>query len=79
MDMLKKYFPLSFKTRNSVADLIINIIIYLVIGVVAGALIGILAGLPIIGKIIVIVGGLIDIYVLAGIVISVLDYLKILK
>ena len=35
--------------------------------------------LPIIGVIIGLLGGLVDLYVLIGIVLSVLDYLKILK
>lgn len=49
------------------------------IGIVAGVLIGILDGIPIIGFIIKIVGGLVDLYVLVGMVLSVLDYMKVLK
>ena len=79
MDILKKVFPYSFKAKDGVAGLIINILVYLVVGLVAGALIGIFAKLPIIGILIGLLGGLVDLYVLAGIVISVLDYLKVLK
>lgn len=78
MDVLKKLFPLSFKAKD-VASLIIYIIIYLVVGAIGGVLIGVLAGLPIIGIIFILIGSLIDIYVLAGIVIAILDYLKVLK
>ena len=87
MDALKKIFPLSFKYKNSVADLIIGIIIQLVVGVLAGfviALAVLLTGwIPVIGILIGIVvgllGGLIDIYVLAGIVIEILAFAKVLK
>lgn len=79
MDTLKKFFPLSFKAKDSVANLIINIIIYLVIGIVAGFIIGLFAWLPIIGLLFSLIGSLVELYILGGIVISVLDYLKILK
>ena len=79
MDILKKVFPYSFKAKDGVAGLIINILVYLVAGFVAGALIAICAKLPIINIVAGLVGGLVDLYVVAGIVISVLDYLKVLK
>ena len=78
MALLKSLFPFSFGAKD-VAALVIKCIVYLVVGLVAGALIGILAAVPIVGWIVGIFGGLVDIYVLAGIVIAVLDYLKILK
>lgn len=79
MDTLKKLFPFSFKEKKDVAALIINIIIYVVAGAIAGALIAILAKIPIVGIIIGILGGLVDIYVTAGIVLSILHYTKVLK
>ena len=79
MDMLKKYFPYSFTEKKDVAALIINIIAYVVVGAVIGAVIGFLSGTPLVGWIIGILGTLVEIYVAAGIIISVLDYLKILK
>ena len=79
MDILKKVFPFSFNAKDGVGGLIVNILVYLVVGLVAGAFIGIFAKLPIVGLVIGLVGGLVDLYVLAGIVISVLDYLNVLK
>lgn len=79
MDMLKKFFPLSFKFVDSVANLIIGILIYLVAGAVAGAVIGLLSGIPIVGFLFGLVGSLLGIYVFAGIVIQVLVFCKILK
>lgn len=79
MDMLKKFFPYSFQAKKDIAALVINIIVYIVVGAVAGLLIGILAKIPVLGVIIGLVGGLVDLYVLIGLVLSVLDYLKVLK
>lgn len=79
MDTLKKLFPYSFKAKNGVGGLIVNILIQLLIGFVAGVLIGVISIVPVIGWIIGIFAGLVDIYVFVGIVLSVLDYCKILK
>lgn len=79
METLKKIFPYSFKAKNSVGALIVNILIQFIICAVAGVLIGICAKLPLIGWIIGIVGGLVDVYLIVGIVLSILDYLKVLK
>lgn len=79
MELLKTVFPFSFQTKKDVAALAINILIYLVVGLVAGFLIGILAKIPVVGLIIGLVGGLVDLYVLAGVILSVLDYMKVLK
>ena len=79
MATLKKFFPISFKYLDTVKDLIIGIVIYLVAGAVAGVLLGILGAIPIIGLIFRIVGGLIGLYVFAGIVIQILLYTKVIK
>ena len=87
MDTLKKLFPLSFKYTKSVADLVIGIIIYIVIGIIASALItvaSLITGwLPLVGGIIAwalgVVGGLCGLYVLAGIVIQILVFCKVIK
>ena len=50
MDILKKYFPLSFGAAD-IAGLVIKIIIYIVIGAVAGCLGLILGIVPIVGGI----------------------------
>ena len=78
MDLLKKFFPHAFKA-NDIVRLVVTIIIYLVIGLVAGIVIGLVAKLPLIGWIIGLRGGVVDLYVLIGIVLSVLVFLKVLK
>lgn len=78
MDTLKKLFPYSFNAED-VASLVIKIIVYLVVGAIAGFVIGIFGKLPLIGIIASLVGALAEIYILAGIIIAVLDFLKVLK
>ena len=78
MDLLKQIFPLSFGSKD-VASLVIKAIVYLVVGVIAGVLIGVLNHIPVVNWITGIVGSFIGIYVLIGIVVAILDYLKILK
>ena len=76
---LKKYFPYSFKKKKTGKDLLINLLIYLIAGVIAGAVIGIFASVPVIKLITGLAGAVVEIYVLVGIVLSVLDYKKLLK
>ncbi len=81
MDILKKVFPLSFKA-NDVAYLVISIIVYVLASTIIGVINGILAIIPLIGFILAAVFGLVSaivgIYCLAGIVISILVFLKIM-
>jgi len=79
MDLLKKLFPFSFSEKKDIAALIITIIIYVVVGAIFAALIGLLANINILNFIMGIVGSLAEIYVTAGIVLSILHYIKVLK
>ena len=79
MEMLKKYFPLAFAAKKDVVALVINILIHIVADIVAGVAIGLLSALPLVGALISILGGVIDLYFTVSLVLSILDYLKILK
>lgn len=79
MNMLKKFFPLAFAEKKDITALVINIIIHIAIDAVAGVIIGLLAAIPLVGIIISAVGGLVGLYFLISLVLSILDYLKILK
>lgn len=79
MENLKKFFPLAFVKKDSVAALVINILIQLGINVVLGIIIGIIIKIPVIGAIISLVSGVVGLYFFVSIVLSVLDYLKVLK
>lgn len=87
MDTLKKIFPLSWKYTKDVPNLIIGILIYIVLGVIVGALITLSTLLtlwiPVVGAILAwalgIISSLIGIYVLAGIIVQILVFAKVLK
>ncbi|MBQ6892618.1 MAG: hypothetical protein IJN48_00285 [Clostridia bacterium] len=78
MDLLKKIFPFSFGAKD-VAALVIKVILYIVAGMVAGVLIGLLASVPVVNIVVGFVGGLVDLYVTAGIVITFLSFFKVIK
>ena len=78
MELLKKFFPYSFGAKD-VTALVVKILVYLVVGAIAGAVIGFLSGLPVIGLVFGLVGSIAGVYVTAGIVIAILDYMKVLK
>lgn len=78
MDTLKKLFPFSFGAKD-VAGLIIKTVVYIAADIVLGFLISLLAKIPFIGIIFSIAASLVGLYCLVGIVITFLDYFKILK
>ena len=78
MDMLKKYFPFSFRGTD-VKSFIISLIIYVVIDIVAGFVIGLLAKIPLLGIIFSLLGSLVGLYGLVGIVLAILYFVKVIK
>lgn len=81
MDMVKKFFPFSFGKvgAKDVNALVVSIIIYLVAGAVLGLVLGLLSHVWLIGFVFGIAGGIVELYCVAGIVLSVLLYLDALK
>ena len=79
MSLLKSLFPLSFSFKKDIPNMIIGILAYIVVGVVGGFVIGLTAAIPIVGLLCGILGALLEVYVVAGIVILVLAFLRILK
>ena len=78
MDKLKKIFPYSFGAAG-VKALVIKIVVYIVVGFVVGLVLGLLGAIPLLGIIFRIIGWVVDIYCLVGIILAVLDYMKVLK
>ena len=78
MDILKKFFPLSFKVEE-IKSFIISLVIYAVIDVVCGFVIGLLAKISLIGIIFSLIGSIVGIYALVGIVLSILVFVKVIK
>ncbi len=79
MELLKKVFPYSFTEKKDLASAIILAVIHLVVGLVVGWIIFLLAKIPVLGIIIGLLGGIVDLYVLVAIVLLFLDFFKILK
>ncbi len=79
MKMLKPFFPLAFADKKDLIALVINILFHIVADAVAGLVIGILGALPLIGWAFTLVGSVIGLYFLVSLVLSILDYLNILK
>ena len=78
MDMLKKVFPFSFGIKD-LSDLIVKLILMVAAGIVISWIVGVVNLIPIVNILTGLVGGLAGLYVLASIVLAVLDYFKILK
>ncbi len=72
MDMLKKIFPYSFGAAD-VKTLVIKIVVYLIVPGLVGFVLGLI---PLLGGIL---AWLVGIYGTVGLVLTVLDYLKVLK
>ena len=75
---VKKYFPHAFKA-NDVKDLIIGLVVYALIAFVAGLVLGLLGIIPILGFIFRVIGWLVEIYCIAGVILSILVFLKIVQ
>jgi len=78
MDILKKFFPNAFKSTE-LNPFIIALIVYVVVDVICGLVIGLLAKIPVIGILFSIVGSVIGLYALAGIILSILVFVKVIK
>lgn len=78
MDLLKTFFPFSFKASELTA-FIITLIVYILVDVICGFVIGLLAAIPLVGIIAGLVGALIGLYALVGIVLAILVFAKVLK
>lgn len=78
MDMIKPYFPHAFKATDTNA-LVMALVIYIVILGICGLVIGLLSQIPILGIIFSLVGAVVGIYGLAGTVLTLLVFFKVIK
>lgn len=78
LDVIKKYFPHAFKTID-VKSLIINLVIYALIAFVAGIVLGVLGIIPIIGFVFGVIGWVVELYCAAGVILTILVFLKVLQ
>jgi len=79
MKDLKKYFPFSFTEKKDVVAVIVNVLMHIFAGWVISIVLAIAGILPVIGWVTGIAGFAVEVYLFAGMVLSVLDYLNMLK
>ena len=82
MDLLKKFWPMSFNLKEKeVKPFVVTLVIYVVAGFIAGVLLGILGliKLPLLGVILGLVGTVVDVYCTAGIVFAILKFVNVFK
>ncbi|MEA4966245.1 MAG: hypothetical protein VB055_10530 [Oscillospiraceae bacterium] len=78
MDFLKRYFPFSYRPVDTRA-FVITLLIYVVIGAVVGTLIALFSHLWLVGWIFKILGSLFDLYILVGIIVTILSFVGVIK
>ncbi|MBR5290016.1 MAG: hypothetical protein IKU28_03370 [Erysipelotrichaceae bacterium] len=77
MKSFKKYFPFAFTEKKDIAAVVVNVVLHIVAGWIAGIVLGIVGFLPVIGLIAGLAGAVVELYLLVSMVLSVLDYCKI--
>lgn len=81
MDSIKKFFPYSFTKKEDVKSLVIMIVLHIVVTIVINAITTVLhivlGFLPLVGWLLSVVGGVIGLYLLVGIVFTLLNYFKV--
>ena len=79
MEKIKPYFPFAFQAKADAIALVINIVVHLIIGAVAGVVFSILGSIDLIGVLFNIAGSVVGLYLTVSLILSILDYLKVLK
>ena len=80
MDFLKTFWPTPFIIKEKdTTSFIVQLLILIIVCSVAGIVIGAFGGITVIGLIVKIVCGLIDLYGFIGIVLCILQFLGLLK
>ena len=77
--MLKKLFPMAFTDKSDLATLIIDIIIHLFFGFLVYMFGDLVISLGVFGIVLMVICRLIDVYILASLVLSILNYCKVIK
>ena len=75
---LRKYFPQAFASRD-VRSLVVTLITYAIFSFLAGIVLGLLSGIPILGFIFSVIGWMVELYCVAGIVLAILVFLKVVQ
>jgi len=79
MDILKKIFPIAFKSADK-NEFIASLVIHGIALLLGGGLLGLLAlDIPVLGLILGITGTVLELYCLGGIALSILTFLKVIQ
>lgn len=79
MDTLKKLFPLSFREKKEVKDFIIVLVIYAVISIVCEIVFWLLGKIPLVGFLFGLVGWVVGLYIIGGVVLTILHFTGVIK
>ena len=78
MDFLKNLLPISFKATDK--DNFIKALVIYIVAAVVMTVVGMLLGwIPIVGKLISIIGYVVDVYVTGGVVVAILVFTNVIK
>lgn len=78
MDVLRRFFPFSFKA-NDIKGFVVSLVIYIVVLGVGGIILGFLSQLPVIGFIFTICGSLLELYGFIGVVLAILVLVNVIN
>lgn len=78
MDMLKKFFPDAFRSKDT-NSLIVTVIIYVVIAALSGIIFGLLAKIPLVGFLFGAIGTIVGLYAALGVVLAFLVFFKVIQ
>jgi len=78
MDLVKKLFPVSMRAKDT-NGLIVSILMYAIVFVALFLINKVVSIIPLIGWVVGVLSGVIDLYCVIGIIIAVLVFLKIVK
>ena len=79
METLRKFFPYSFQYKKDIGALIVNVLLHIVAGIVTGFVLAFCLFIPVINIIAALASKLVELYLAIGVILSVLDYCKVLK
>ena len=79
MELLKKYFPMSFTDKKDLPSLVVILLFHLVALLAVGLVIWLLNLIPFVRILGWIAGSVAEAYVVGGAVLAALDYFKIIK
>ena len=79
VDKIKKLFPMAFTVKSDLASLIVDIILHLFFGFTVYIIGDLLTNLGTFGIVLAVICGLIDLYLLASAIFTVLNYCKVIK